>query len=135
MRRVFADTSALIALRDAGDANHDAAVSWLAEALAGPPLRLVLTHYVLAEVHGFFCRNPGIALAYAEKLRLEPVFQIVRPTPGDEREAWAILRRSGDKTYSFVDAVSFAVMSRLRLPEALAFDAHFRQHARFRALP
>ena len=42
-----------------------------------------------------------------------------------EREAWAWLRRHDERVYSFVDATSFAVMRRLRILEALAFDGDF----------
>ena len=40
-------------------------------------------------------------------------------------EAWRWLRRHDERPYSFVDATSFAVMRRLRLREALAFDGDF----------
>ncbi len=42
-----------------------------------------------------------------------------------EAEAWRWLRRHDERTYSFVDAASFALMRRLRLREALAFDGDF----------
>jgi len=134
MRSVFADTSGLIALRDAADDHHEAALEWLGEASAGG-VRLVLTNYILAEVHAFFCRWPETAMAYADRIRTDPIFRVVRASAVDEAEAWSILRKSQDKTYSFVDAVSFAVMKRLRLSAALAFDPHFRQFGRFTVLP
>lgn len=134
MRRVFTDTSALVALRDGADARHEAATSWLGEALAGANLKLVLTNYVLAEVHAFFCRTPSMAFAYARKIQEDSRFEIARASSADETAAWAILAKSRDKTYSFTDAVSFAAMRRLGLSEALAFDDHFRQ-AGFRVLP
>ncbi|MBI5244906.1 MAG: PIN domain-containing protein [Elusimicrobia bacterium] len=127
MRSVFADASGLIALRDSGDGGHGAATAWLGEALSSGGLRLVLTNYVLAEVHAFFCRTPSVALAYVEKITGDPRFQVVRAGLADEAAAWALLKRAPDRDYSFVDAVSFAVMRRLRISEALAFDKHFRQ--------
>lgn len=42
-----------------------------------------------------------------------------------EREAWSILRRLPDQTFSFVDATSFALMAHHRARSALAFDSHF----------
>ena len=42
-----------------------------------------------------------------------------------EREAWDWLRRHDERVYSFVDATSFALMRRLRIAEALAFDGDF----------
>ena len=35
-----------------------------------------------------------------------------------------------DKTYSFCDALSFVVMERLGITEAIAFDRHFREYGR-----
>ena len=42
-----------------------------------------------------------------------------------EDEAWAWLRAHDERPYSFVDATSFALMRKLRLREALAFDGDF----------
>ena len=134
MRLVLADTSALVAMRDSADAHHHAALEWFREASA-EGVRLVVTNYILAEVHAFFCRWPDAALGYADKIRTDPAFKVVRASAADEAEAWAILHRSHDKTYSFVDAVSFAVMKSLRLNAALAFDQHFRQFGRCTVLP
>jgi predicted nucleic acid-binding protein len=45
--------------------------------------------------------------------------------PQGEQDAWAWLRRHDERTSSFVDATSFAVMRRLRIARALAFDGDF----------
>ena len=135
MTRVFSDTSALIALRDAGDSNHERAVGWFNDRLSAGGVRLILTNYVLAETHSFFCRHPQEALAYAERIRKDRIFDIMRASAADEAEAWDILRGSADKTYSFVDAVSFAVMRRCRIASVLAFDEHFRQFGHFAVVP
>ncbi len=127
MRRIFIDTSALIALKAGDDENHAAALSRLESALDGPPTRFVLTNYVLSELHAYFCRTPRLALEYVERVLEEPLFELVRAGSRDERRALEILRASSDKTYSFADAVSFAVMERLGLTSAFAFDRHFSQ--------
>jgi len=44
---------------------------------------------------------------------------------GTEHQAWQWLRRHDEREYSFVDATSFAMMRRLRIREALAFDGDF----------
>jgi predicted nucleic acid-binding protein len=38
----------------------------------------------------------------------------------------------GHKTYSLCDALSFVVMERLGVGEAVAYDRHFREYGRFR---
>jgi len=44
------------------------------------------------------------------------------------------LRAHEDKSYSLCDALSFVVMERLRIREAIAFDQHFRAYGRFTIL-
>jgi predicted nucleic acid-binding protein len=50
---------------------------------------------------------------------------IIRIEPEIEREAWTWLLRHDEREYSFVDATSFAVMRRLGISNALAFDGDF----------
>jgi hypothetical protein len=42
-----------------------------------------------------------------------------------------LLRSHVDKTYSLSDALSFVVMERLGIAEAVAYDRHFREYGRF----
>lgn len=50
---------------------------------------------------------------------------VERVTEGDERRAKAILRHYADQTFTFTDAVSFAVMERLNLKVSSSVDRHF----------
>ena len=50
---------------------------------------------------------------------------VARRIDPDLKAAWAWLTRHDERPYSFVDAVSFRVMRRRRLSEALAFDGDF----------
>ena len=135
MNRVFADTSALVALKDSGDEHHAKALEFFEHLLNGARTQLILTNYIACEVHAYFCRTPGVALEYLDALRTHPLFVVVRAGPRDEKKALDILRSSSDKTYSFADAVSFAVMERLLLKSAFAFDRHFRQRGTCAVLP
>ena len=40
-------------------------------------------------------------------------------------------RSPADKTYSLCDALSFVVMERLGIGEAVAYDRHFREYGQF----
>ena len=53
---------------------------------------------------------------------------VIRAEEADERRARAIIEQYQDKAFSYCDTVSFAVMERLDIPEAIAFDEHFRQY-------
>lgn len=57
-----------------------------------------------------------------EEIAVEPV------SDADLKRAEMILYQYEDKDYSYCDAISFAVMERLHLRLAFAFDGHFRQH-------
>lgn len=135
MNRVFADTSGLIAGKNTSDRHHHEALAFFENATQDPRTIFVLTTYVMAEVHAYFCRTPRVALEYMDYLMKDPLFKLVRPTPADERAALSTLRAASDKTYSFTDAVSFAVMNRLHIQSAFALDDHFRQYGRYRLFP
>jgi predicted nucleic acid-binding protein len=45
-----------------------------------------------------------------------------------------LVREHQDKAYSLCDALSFVVMERLGIYEAIAFDRHFREYGRFALL-
>src|SRR2546425_366427 len=59
---------------------------------------------------------------------------VIRAEEADERRARAIIEHYQDKEFSYCDAVSFAVMERLDIREAIAFDDHFRQYGQFTIL-
>jgi predicted nucleic acid-binding protein len=123
--RVLVDTSAVYALLDRTDANHAAAREALDELKRrrGEPL---LTNFIVAESHALALSRLNAEIA--RRWVLTNVWPIERITEEDESKALAILQRYVDKTFSYTDACSFAVMERLRLKTALAFDPHFRQY-------
>jgi predicted nucleic acid-binding protein len=53
--------------------------------------------------------------------------ELVRVDESVEEQAWSILESHADKSWSYVDATSFALMERERITEAFAFDHHFAQ--------
>ena len=52
----------------------------------------------------------------------------------DESTAIGLVRAHTDKSYSLCDALSFVVMERLEITEAISFDRHFREYGRFTIL-
>ena len=125
---VFVDSSAFFAFATSRDADHDRARRVHTRIIAGG-WRLVTTTYVLAEVHALALArvNPRFALSLIEEIDAGNVV-IVRVNEDDWLQAWRILRRYDDKSFSFTDALSFAVMDRLGISEAFSFDRHFLQY-------
>jgi uncharacterized protein len=119
----FVDTSFWVALRFARDERHqDARQIW-----EEGPGALLTTDAVIGETWTFLRRRAGHARAVqfldaAIRLPKLTIRHVDEDTVGD---AWRWLRRRDERDYSFVDATSFALMRRLRLREALAFDGDF----------
>jgi hypothetical protein len=63
----------------------------------------------------------------------QPDIETVWPTARLLGESLALLQARPDKTYSLCDAVSFVLMRRRNLSEALTTDRHFEQEG-FRRL-
>jgi predicted nucleic acid-binding protein len=56
-------------------------------------------------------------------------------TEADVRSAWQVFSAYRDKQWSFTDCVSRAVMERLGITTAFAFDEHFRQFGTIAVVP
>jgi len=128
---VLLDSSAILALLDRGDRDHDSARDMLTQLHAGRA-SLFCTNFIRAEAYTLV----GVRLSWqmaGQWLRSLDV-PVERITASDEERAILILLSHQDKGYSFVDATSFAVMERLSLREAFTFDRHFQQFG-FRTLP
>jgi predicted nucleic acid-binding protein len=119
----FVDTSFWIALQYDRDAHFpNARRLW--------PQRqpqLITTNYVVGETWTFLRRRVGhrLAVRFLNLVEQSQRVTVVRVDEDTERDAWTWLRRHDERVYSFVDATSFAVMRRLRISEALAFDGDF----------
>ena len=88
--------------------------------------RLTTTNAVVAETWTFLRRRTGyrFAMEWLDNL-LASSTRVGRIDDELEADAWAWLRIHDERPYSFVDATSFAVMRKLRLTDALAFDGDF----------
>jgi predicted nucleic acid-binding protein len=85
-----------------------------------------MTNFVVAECHALLWVRLGADVA--RTWLLGNIWSIERVTVEDEESARQIVRKYVDKTFSYTDATSFAVMERLKLRRALAFDRHFDQY-------
>lgn len=122
---ILLDTSGLLAFLDSSEAEYEMVRA--AFQAAGS----YLTHsYVLAEL---------VALAQARKfdrtksiqfsidLVNNQLAEVIWVDEGLHREALSLLQDRLDKTYSLCDAVSFILMRRYKISEALTADHHFKQ--------
>lgn len=125
MAQALVDTSAVYALLDRDDGNHRKAVTIL-RSLPRRGLTPVLSNFVVAESHALILARLGAPVA--RDWLLKQIWPIEPVTANDERKAREIIERYQDKSFSYTDATSFALMERLGLKNAFAFDSHFRQY-------
>ena len=118
---LFVDTSAFYAASDRGDQAHARA-----NELLGSERRLVTTDHVLVETWSLINIRGGHVAAerFWGALR-GGVAAVEHVTAADFEAAWAIGERFGDQSFSIVDRTSFAVMERLGVHRAVAFDDDF----------
>jgi len=123
--QLLVDTSAVYALIDRDDTYHRKAVTLL-RSVPRRGLTPLLTNFIMAESHALLLSRLGAEIARDWLLR--QIWPVERITPEDEEKTREIIRRYSDKSFSYTDATSFAVMERLGIKEAFAFDPHFRQY-------
>ena len=124
--RVFVDTGAWLAVTLLDDARHDEAARVFKELLADGA-RLVTTNHVVGETYTFLARvrDPRLACAFVDRLKGGFALDCVHAGEEAEARAFEWLRKYDDQRFSFVDVVSFAVMTELGIERVLAFDRHF----------
>lgn len=132
MKTVFADTFYFLALYNPGDQGHTKAVAFT-KTFTG---RMVTTGWVLTELADALASTPkgrSEFLATREDLRTDPDARIVPCEDALMEEGIQLYAMRPDKRWSLTDCISFVVMQREGITEALTADHHFEQ-AGFTAL-
>lgn len=129
---IFVDTSHLVAMALPKDSLHAAAMAW-SQRVAEP---LLTTSYVVCEFMNSLSSPAlrGRAHGLLSLLLSSKDFVLL----GDDREPLLseglnLHHQRGDKEWSLTDCISFIVMQRHGVKQALTYDHHFEQ-AGFEAL-
>lgn len=131
MRTLFADTFYYIALLSPTDAAHARAVEFT-RTYNG---LMVTTAWIITELADGMC-DAGTRQAFTnfyDAVRVDPQVSIVQPEQYYFDEGLELYRNRLDKDWSLTDCISFVVMQRQGIIEALTGDHHFEQ-AGFKAL-
>ena len=126
-RGVLWDSSAVLALLDADDADHRRAVD-VARQIAVERRPSFITNYIEAEAHALLLRKLGRTVA--RQWLLTGHLPVIAVVPTEEQRAKEILARHVDKDWTLCDAISFAVLESRRVGRTFTFDHHFRQFGR-----
>lgn len=133
---IFVDTSFFFALAFAKDRDHSRAVEAF-QRFREVPLdkTLVTTNHVVGETLTLTRRRIGhsATVQMGRHLYSQRLARIHQATQEEELEAFELLARYQDKVYSAVDCLSFVVMDKLGIREALTLDSDFAH--RFVTIP
>ena len=122
---IFLDTSAIYAMADTRDANHNRALFLFNDALAAGET-LLMHNYVVVEAAALLQRRLGMTSAL-QFLSETTAFQVHWISGVDHLQAVSILEERARRGLSLVDCTSFVVMRQYGVAEALAFDTDFEQ--------
>src|SRR5262249_28685561 len=124
MRRVFVDTGGFVALLVAEDQMHARAAMIFGSA-SRERWSLVTTNAVVVETYSVLLARARdgrrAAIGFLDALeRSASAIAVESIRAEDENRAFAVVRAHSDKAYSLCDALSFVVMERLGISEAIA---------------
>jgi len=130
---IFVDTSFWIAFRDERDVNHTRAIEIMKEC-AYSRVPLVITDHIFAETHAYFVRSVPKREQIMRDLLFNPVVVVHELNHRDRELAMRWLSDYRDKAWSYVDALSFALIQRMEIKAAISFDQHFGQPGWFKLI-
>ena len=123
MTEVFVDTSYWLALLHPGDGYHPRAKEM------PRPARMVTTVAIQLEVMDAFSAPPnrGLALQFWQITNSDSELEIVPLNSSLLERGVALFQSRPDKGWSVTDCISFVVMKRDGMTDALTGDHHFEQ--------
>ena len=130
---VFVDTSAIYAMLDRSEAEHEAVTAaW--QYLAAEEAALVTTSYVLVETVALCQRRLGVDAVRQIREALEPALEVVWIDEATHEAGVNALLAANSRDLSLVDCISFHTMRHLGLRRAFTLDRHFAERG-FEVLP
>ena len=124
--KVFLDTSGWLAAVSTRDSRHKDVVGVFGD-LMSRRVVLVTSNLVLAEMHVLVVRSRGAKAGcdLLDAIYSDPLYEVVTVDRDLESEAADRWLRKFDQSFSLTDAVSFEIMRRQKIREAVALDHHF----------
>jgi uncharacterized protein len=123
---VFVDTSAIFAVLDAADVNHEqAARQWLKMLEADE--RLFTSNYVILELSALLQNRIGLKALKAFHDEILPMIHVLWVTEQIHQAAASALFVADRRHLSLVDCVNFELMRSKSISVAFTFDRNFRE--------
>jgi predicted nucleic acid-binding protein len=124
---VFFDTSGFLAVIDQLDRVHQDAVAWT-RTRAGR-MRPVTTEWIIGETCTLLItrKRHHVVPQFLDYIERSSALLSINPDDTLLRSAKLMMRRQADQGFSFVDCVTFCLMTERKIVEALTTDALFRK--------
>jgi predicted nucleic acid-binding protein len=129
----FVDTSALLAVICRADRQHSAGLLIWRELMAGDE-PLIVTNYVLLELHAILQRRVGMDAVHVLEAAFLPVLDVHWIDEAGHEAAVSAYLAANRRALSLVDCASFQVMRERAIRRAFTFDPHFAEHG-FEVIP
>lgn len=133
MVKIFVDTSALFALVNTSETNHQVAeVTWQTMIADGD--ELVTSNYIIVESIALIQNRLGLPALQKLQANLEPLLNVFWLDQDIHDAAVQLLLSTNRRQLSLVDCSSFETMRCLEVNTVFTFDAHFREQG-FNVIP
>ena len=121
---IFVDTGAFIARYLVKDSLHKRALEVWTQLAAE---RLFTSNHILGETLTYIGRHASYLYAAecGERIYGSDALEIIYSDREDETAALRLFRKFADRSVSFTDCVSFALMRKFGIDTAFTFDRHF----------
>ena len=128
-KRIFIDTGAFLALEDASDKYHEAAIRFREQKLLPDRYEIITTSYILDETLTLIRSRLSIkaSVDFSKRIRQSQIVKILSVSKEIEDKALDMFEKFDDKVFSFTDCVSFVVMRELDIQDVFTFDEDFVQ--------
>ena len=123
---VFVDTSAFLAVLNAGDKMHSSAMDTWRRTLSSDD-ELITTNYILVETNALLQHRLGMKAVRVFEQEITHALDVKWVDEHQHRAGMSSLLVSGRRKLSLVDCVSFEVMRSLGLSHYFSFDKHFAE--------
>jgi predicted nucleic acid-binding protein len=123
---VFVDTSAFLAILNAGDQFHESAKNVWRETLSSPSA-VITSNYIILETTALLQHRFGIEAIRLLESDILPVIEIMWITETCHKRAVSALLAANRRQLSLVDCTSFEIMREEGLDTAFTFDPHFHE--------
>ena len=130
---IFIDTSAFLAVLNASDQFHPAAIQSWDEMLASDAA-LFSSNYITLETTTLLQHRFGIESVRLFESDILPIIEIAWVDEAIHRQGMSAILVANRRSLSLVDCTSFEVMRQVGLDTVFTFDLHFREQG-FNIIP